>query len=58
VAGAGALTWTIRRWDHTPGLGQRRRREDDGFARVAGPLKRPPGRGIGSRSRDPRGGAR
>ena len=39
MAGAGALTWTIRRWDHTPGLGQRRRREDDGFARVAGPLK-------------------
>jgi len=39
VAGAGALTWTIRRWDHTQGLGQWRRREDDGFARIAGPLK-------------------
>ncbi len=39
MAGAGALTWTIRRWDHTPGLGQRPRREDDGCARVAGPLK-------------------
>jgi hypothetical protein len=39
VAGAGALTWTIRRWDPTPGPGQRRRRADDGFARVAGPLK-------------------
>ena len=39
MAGAGALTWTIRRWDPTPGPGQRRRREDDGFARAAGPLK-------------------
>jgi hypothetical protein len=39
VAGVGALTWTIRRWDHTAALGQRRRREDDGFARVGGPVK-------------------
>jgi hypothetical protein len=39
VAGAGALTWTIRRRDHTPGPGHRRRREDDGFVRVGGPLR-------------------
>jgi hypothetical protein len=39
VAGAGALTWTIRRRDRTPGPGHRRGREDDGFVRAGGPLK-------------------
>ncbi len=39
MAGVGALTWAIRRWDPTPGPGQWRRREDDGFVLVGGPLK-------------------
>ena len=39
MAGPGALTWAIRRWDRTQGPGQRRRRGDGGLVRPVGPLK-------------------